>query len=435
MELTVSRSGALTGTVRVPGDKSISHRALILGALARGETRVQGFLPAQDCWSTASCLEALGVTIVREGPTTLRVVGVGERGLREPEEVLEAGNSGTTIRLLLGVLASQPFYAVITGDRSLRRRPMGRVVEPLTLMGAQIWGREGGRLAPLSVRGSRPLKPLEYCLPVASAQLKSALLLAGLSAHGVTSLREPAASRDHTERMLQAFGAEIWQEQGWIKVKGPAVLEGQAVEVPGDFSAAAFFLVAGALVPGSRLYLPGVGVNPTRTGLLEVLRRMGAEVTLASPRRLGGEPVADLEVCSGPLRAVEVGGELIPRLIDEVPILAVAATQAHGTTVIRDAAELAVKESNRLEAMARELSRLGAEVEALPDGMVIRGPTPLRGAVCDSHGDHRVAMAVTVAGLIAEGQTTVRGAECIAISFPGFAEELGRLTRGESRCP
>ncbi|MCR4418984.1 MAG: 3-phosphoshikimate 1-carboxyvinyltransferase [Clostridia bacterium] len=434
MDLKVAKCLGLHGTVRVPGDKSVSHRALILGALAEGETLVRGFLPARDCLSTASCLQSLGVEIRQEGPTTVRVAGAGKAGLAEPEDVLDAGNSGTTIRLLLGVLAGCPFYAVLTGDRSLRRRPMGRVVEPLTLMGARIWGREGGRLAPLSILGNRELRPLEYRLPVASAQLKSALLLAGLKAGGVTSVWEPSPSRDHTERLLTSFGAEITREEAWVRVKGPARLQGREVEVPGDFSAAAFFTVAGLLVPGSRVYLTGVGINPTRTGLLDVLLEMGAEIKVDSVRQLGEEPVADLEVRACGLRAVEVGGTLIPRLIDEVPILAVAATQAEGVTVIRDAAELAVKESNRLEAMARELSRLGADVKATPDGLIIRGPTRLHGTVCDSHGDHRVAMAVAVAGLVAEGETVIREADCIAVSFPDFARELARLSGGEAYC-
>lgn len=430
MDITVRKAQGIKASIRVPGDKSISHRALLLGALARGETLVEGFLPAGDCWSTARCLAALGVGITQEGPTTLRVRGVGPEGLREPETVLEAGNSGTTMRLLLGVLAGQPFYAVLNGDASLRRRPMGRVVEPLARMGAQIWGRAGGNFAPLSIRGTRELQGLEYRLPVASAQVKSALLLAGLQAEGITAVLEPAPSRDHTERMLAAFGVQVLNEEGWVKLRGPAVLSGQRVEVPGDFSAAAFFLVAALLVPQSEIYLPDVGVNPTRTGLLDVLRDMGAEITVGPVRQKGTEPVADLRAATSALRAVEVGGPLIPRLIDEVPILAVAATQAEGTTVIRDAAELAVKESNRLRAMATELARLGAKIEATADGLIIEGPVKLRGAVCDSHGDHRVAMALAIAGLIAEGETTVREADCIGISYPGFAKELAALVKG-----
>lgn len=430
MDLTVRQVQGIKACIRVPGDKSISHRALLFGALARGETLVEGFLPAEDCWSTAQCLAALGVGLVQEGPTTLRVQGVGPEGLREPETVLDAGNSGTTMRLLLGVLAGQPFYAVLSGDASLRRRPMGRVVEPLTRMGAQIWGRAGGQLAPLSIRGTRELCGIEYRLPVASAQVKSALLLAGLQAKGMTAVLEPSPSRDHTERLLAFFGVDVVRDGSWVKLRGPATLVGQRVEVPGDFSAAAFFLVAALLVPGSEIHLPGVGVNPTRTGLLDVLRAMGANITVEGVQQKGAEPVADLRAATSELRAIEVGGALIPRLIDEVPILAVAATQARGTTVIRDAAELAVKESNRLQAMATELGRLGAKIEATADGLIIEGPTKLRGAACDSHGDHRVAMALAVAGLIAEGETVVRGADCIAISYPGFARELAGLLQG-----
>lgn len=430
MELTVKQATTLKGTVRAPGDKSISHRALLFGALARGETVIRGFLPADDCERTVRCLSALGVSLIREGPTFVRIQGRGPASLREPETTLDAGNSGTTMRLLLGLLAGQPFPAVLDGDRSLRRRPMGRVVEPLRLMGAQIEGREGGAFAPICIRGTRELKPLTYRLPVASAQVKSALLLAGLQANGVTALREPAPSRDHSERLLAAFGATIEQEEGWLKVRGPAVLTGTEVQIPGDFSAAAFFLVAALLVPGSEVYLPAVGVNPTRTGLLDVLQAMGAGISLGSLRRQGPEPVADLWAGTQSLRATEVDGSLLPRLIDEVPILAVAATQAQGTTTIRDAAELTVKESNRLQAMAAELGRLGAKVIATDDRLIIEGPTRLRGAVCDSHGDHRVAMALAVAGLVAEGETRIRGAECIAISFPDFVDQLAALTKG-----
>lgn len=430
MEITVQKAARLRGTVKVPGDKSISHRALLLGALAQGETTIEGFLPAQDCWSTVGCLEALGVEIIRKSGTCLVVRGAGRYGLREPESVLEAGNSGTTMRLLLGVLAGQPFYAVINGDASLRRRPMDRVVEPLTRMGARIWGRSGGRFAPLSIQGTADLRPLSYRLPVASAQVKSALLLAGLQAEGITSIVEPAPTRDHTERMLRDFGVEVRTEPGYIEVMGPCSLRGTAIDVPGDFSAAAFFLVAALIVPGSEVLLLDVGVNPTRTGLLEVLKDMGADIQVGPVRYRGSEPAADLLVRHSPLRSSEVGGDLIPRLIDEVPILAVAATQAEGTTIIRDAAELTVKESNRLKAMAEELTRLGARAEATEDKLVIEGPARLRGARCQSHGDHRVAMALAVAGLVAEGSTTIEGAECIAISFPDFLDKLGTLVSG-----
>ncbi len=416
--------GPLRGVVRVPGDKSISHRAVMLGALAEGTTQVRNFLAGEDCLSTVRCLRALGAEVRLEGDRAT-VVGRGWEGLAEPEEVLDCGNSGTTMRLLLGILAGLPLFAVLTGDASLRRRPMGRVVRPLERMGARVDGRSGGELAPLAVRGGG-LRAAEFTLPVASAQVKSALLLAGLRAEGRTAVTEPSRSRDHTERLLPRFGVPVEVDGLTVAVAGPARLRAAEVEVPGDISAAAFFLVAAAVVPGSRLVLPGVGVNPTRAGLLEVLEAMGARVRRLNEREEAGEPVADLEVEASELRGVQVGGDLVPRLIDEVPALAVAAACAEGVTEIRDAAELRVKESDRIAALARELGRLGAAVEELPDGLRIRGGRPLRGAECDSGGDHRLAMALAVAGLVAEGETVVADAACAAVSFPGFWEVLSR---------
>lgn len=430
MDLSIAKASYLKGTIRVPGDKSVSHRALILGALSRGETLVEGFLPSEDCWSTANCLRALGVSITQAGSDTLRVVGKGLEGLREPETILDAGNSGTTMRLMLGVLAGSPFFSVLTGDSSLRRRPMARVTRPLTEMGALIWGRAGGSLAPLCVNGSGGLLPLDYRLPVASAQVKSAVLLAGLAADGVTRVSEPSISRDHTERMLGAFGAEISREDEWICLRGKTRLSGQKVRVPADISSAAFFLVAGLLVNRSEVRLDHVGLNPTRTGLLDVLRAMGGRIEIEPDAERSGEPVGNLWVRSSKLAAATIGGSMIPRLIDEVPVLAVAATQAEGTTVIQDAAELAVKETNRLKVMEKELSRMGAKVRATSDGLIIDGPTRLTGVECDSHGDHRVAMALAVAGLVADGVTTIHGAECISVSFPGFINTLKTLLGG-----
>lgn len=421
--------GPLTGQVRVPGDKSISHRAVLFGALAEGTTRVRNFLAGADCLSTVGCLRALGVEVCLGGGEAV-VVGRGWEGLAEPAEVLDCGNSGTTMRLLLGVLAGLPAFAVLTGDASLRRRPMGRVVEPLRHMGARIDGRAGGERAPLAVRGGA-LRAASFALPVASAQLKSALLLAGLRAEGRTSVAEPSRSRDHTERLLPRFGVPVRVEGLAVSVEGPARLRAAEVPVPGDISAAAFFLVAAAVVPGSRLRLPGVGVNPTRAGVLEVLEAMGARIRRRNEREEAGEPVADLEVEAGELRGVRVGGDLVPRLIDEVPALAVAAACARGVTEIRDAAELRVKESDRIAALARELGRLGAAVEELPDGLRIAGGRPLAGAECHSGGDHRLAMALAVAGLVAGGETVIADADCASVSFPGFWRALADFAEVE----
>ncbi len=426
MDLQIEADGALQGMVRLPGDKSVTHRALILGALAEGETRIVGASPAADCARTLACLRALGVPVERPAPGHLLVHGQGHYGLREPAGILDAGNSATTMRLLCGVLAGQPFYAVLDGSDSLRRRPMARITRPLRQMGATVLGREEGRFPPLTVQGG-PLWAISWSLEVASAQVKSALLLAGLYARGETVLHEPAPSRDHTERLLRQMGVVLHTHDGELAIAGGQRLHPTEVVVPGDISAAAFFLVAAAVIPGSHLYLPGVGVNPTRSGILEVLRAMGAEVHLFSQKERGGEPLADLEVRAVPLQGVEVGGAMIPRLIDELPVLAVAATQAEGVTVVRDAAELRRKESDRIGAIVAGLRRMGARIEERPDGLVVQGPTLLRGAVCSSCGDHRIAMALTVAGLVARGRTTVQDVACIADSFPAFIPQLRRV--------
>ncbi len=428
--LRVRAARGFVGEVPVPGDKSISHRAVMLGALAHGTTRVTNFLAGDDCLSTVACLRALGVPVALADGTAVVEGRAGE--LTEPADVLDCGNSGTTMRLLLGILAGRPLFAVLTGDSSLRRRPMGRVVAPLRTMGALLDGRAGGELAPLAVRGGF-LRGARFRLPVASAQVKSALLLAGLAAEGRTEVEEPAPSRDHTERMLRHFGVAVEAEPGRAAVTGPARLLARDVEVPGDISAAVFFLVAGAVVPGSRVVVRGVGVNPTRAGALEVLAAMGARLRLLDERQIGGEPVADVEVESSSLRGVSVGGSMVPRLIDEVPALAVAAACAEGVTEIRDAAELRVKESDRISAVAAQLRRLGVRVEELPDGLRIHGGGRLRGAEVEAGGDHRLAMALAVAGLVAEGETVVRGASCAAVSFPGFAAVLSLFQGGDGR--
>ncbi|MFC4078076.1 3-phosphoshikimate 1-carboxyvinyltransferase [Salinithrix halophila] len=416
----------LKGTIRVPGDKSISHRAVMFGAIAEGTTRVEGFLPGADCLSTIDCFRKMGVPITRKSDTSLVIEGGGWDGLQEPTEFLDVGNSGTTIRLMLGILAGRSFYSAIAGDASIARRPMDRVIQPLRRMGAKVEGRSGGSFTPLGVRGGG-LHGIEHQSPVASAQVKSCLLLAGLQAKGITQVKEPSLSRDHTERMLRAFGVEVDSFAGGVSVRGGQTLTGGEVKVPGDISSAAFPMAAALIVPGSRITIRDVGLNPTRTGIIDAFQAMGGQVEVTETGEWCGEPVGDLTVHASSLHGVEIGGELIPRLIDEIPILAVAATQAQGRTVIRDAAELKVKETNRIAVTAAELTKLGAHVEETPDGLIIEGPVSLTGSLCDSHGDHRIGMAAAVAGLIAKGGTTVENASAIDVSFPGFAETMGRL--------
>lgn len=428
--LTVRAGSPLVGEARVPGDKSISHRGVLLGAIGDGVTRVRGFLDGADCRATVAVARALGVEVEAVSPTELRIHGRGLDGLREPEGVLDCQNSGTTLRLLAGLLAGRPFTSVLTGTPQLRGRPMARIAEPLRAMGATVLGRQGGKLAPLTLAGAaeHPLRGISYALPVASAQVKSCLLLAGLSADGETEVLEPAPCRDHTERLLRAQGAPIQLEPAICRIHRPETPLGPLdLEVPGDISSAAFVLAAAAIVPGSRVDLLGVGNNPTRTGALAVLRRLGALLTVTERPDAAGEPVADLHVAAAALHATSVYGAEIGTLIDEIPILAVAATQAEGETVFRDAAELRVKETDRIETTASELRKLGAEVETTPDGLIVRGPTRLQGAEVDARGDHRLAMALAVAGLVAEGTTTVRGVEVIGDSFPGFVPLLRSL--------
>ena len=424
----------LKGNLQVPGDKSISHRALMLGAIAQGETRIQGLLLGDDPRSTARCFQAMGaeISVLNADEVIVKGVGVGE--LQEPLDILNAGNSGTTLRLMLGLLASHPgrFFSV-TGDNSLRSRPMSRVVHPLQQMGAQIWGRGNGSLAPLAIQGQQ-LQPIHYHSPIASAQVKSCILLAGLMAEGDTTVTEPALSRDHSERMLKAFGAKITVDPDThsATVTGPAQLQGQMVIVPGDISSAAFWLVAGAIVPDSDLLIENIGVNPTRTGILDALAMMNADIQLENQRIVAGEPVADMRVRYSRLKACEISGALIPRMIDEIPILAVAAVFAQGTTVIRDAAELRVKESDRLAVMASQLNRMGAKITELPDGLEITGNTPLTGTEVDSHRDHRISMSLAIAALNAQGITTIHGAEAATISYPDFTITLQRLCNQDS---
>ncbi|MCS7030280.1 MAG: 3-phosphoshikimate 1-carboxyvinyltransferase [Gloeomargarita sp. SKYG116] len=418
----------LRGTVQVPGDKSISHRALIIGCLAQGTTVIEGILPAADPQSTAQCLRALGHRI---SPLNPQRVEVTPGAWQEPDQVLDCGNSGTTMRLLAGVLAGRiEQFFVLTGDASLRSRPMQRVVTPLRQMGAVMDGRQNGTRAPLAIRGQR-LQAIDYESPVASAQVKSAILLAGLTCAGVTQVREPYPSRDHTERMLKAFGADIAWENGVVELQGGATLHGQRVVVPGDMSSAAFWLVAGAITPGADIVMTNVGVNPSRTGVLEVLEAMGARIEWLNQREVAGEPLADIRVQHSALRGVTIGGALIPRLIDEIPILTVAATFAQGKTVIRDAAELRVKESDRLTAMATQLTRMGVQVEEYPDGLTIYGTDkPLVGADLHTYDDHRIAMALAIAALNAQGSSRLAPADCVRISYPEFWETLQQLYHG-----
>jgi len=402
----------------------------MLGAIAHGVTTIEGLLLGEDPRSTAKCFSLLGASVSELNAELVTVKGVGIGELQEPVEVLDAGNSGTTMRLMLGILASHPgrFYAV-TGDSSLRSRPMSRVIKPLQQMGAQIWGRKGNSLAPLAILGQQ-LKGIHYHSPIASAQVKSCILLAGLMAEGETTVTEPALSRDHSERMLRAFGAKLTvdPETCSVTVSGQAQLQGQKVIVPGDISSAAFWLVAGAIVPGSELVVENVGVNPTRTGILEALEMMGADIQLQNQREAAGEPVADILVrYSSELRGCTIAGDLIPRLIDEIPILAVAAAFANGTTIIRDAAELRVKESDRLAVTAVELNRMGAKITELPDGLEITGGTALTGADVDSYTDHRIAMSLAIAALNAKGVTNIQRAEAAAISYPDFTATLQQL--------
>ncbi|MDP2660943.1 MAG: 3-phosphoshikimate 1-carboxyvinyltransferase [Dehalococcoidia bacterium] len=422
----------LEGAIRVPGDKSISHRAVMLNGIAEGQGRIRNFLEGADCLATVACMRALGVEI--HGTETLTVSGVGLHGLQEPTDVLNAENSGTTMRLLTGLLAAQPFFTVMTGDESLRRRPMDRIIQPLRLMGAEVRGRQEDKRPPLAILGRR-LKSIRYTLPVASAQLKSALLLAGLFADGKTTIVEPVPTRDHTERMLTAMGARVCSyaaEEGGnlVTVEPATALSALDLEAPGDLSSAAFWLVAAAAHPDAHLILECVGVNPTRTGILDILKSMGARLSVLNRRMEGGEPVADISVESSGLTGTEVAGGLISRAIDDIPVLAVAAAVASGTTIIRDASELRVKESDRIAALATELRRLGAKAEELPDGLIIHGGTKLDGASCKAYGDHRLAMALAVAGLVARGETTIDDDGAVQVSYPGFWRDLDRVSKG-----
>ncbi len=442
-KIEISKTRIFKGEFFLPPDKSISHRAVILSSISKGKCLIKNLLRAKDTGSTLNAFRALGIEINGNliPPTTplvkggeegfsgeIIIHGKGLYGLREPLDVIDCGNSGTTIRLISGILSGYPFFSVLTGDQSLRTRPMARVITPLSLMGADIRARDDNRYPPIVIRGGN-LKPIKYNMPVASAQVKSCLLLAGLYTDGETEITEPAKSRDHTERMLPALGADLKVDGLKVTVKGRTELSPIELEVPGDFSSASFFIVASLLIPGAEIIVRKVGINPTRTGLLEILRKMGANIEISNIHNISNEPVADI-YCRGKseLESVDIPEEILPSFIDEFPVLCVAAALANGTTTIRGAAELRVKESDRIKSMTSELRKMGVEIEETPDSVSIKGAETLHGADVDSYGDHRIAMSMAVAALVAEGKTTIDGASSADISFPGFFDIIRRLS-------
>lgn len=422
MKLLKNKSG-LSGTLTVPADKSISHRSIMFGAISHGKTTVHNFLRAEDCLSTVAVFKALGVTIDDDGEV-ISIEGKGFKHLQAPQQILDAGNSGTTMRLVLGILAGQTFHSKIAGDASLNRRPMERVMGPLRMMGGNLQGEQGSEFPPIEIEGG-PLSAITYEMPIASAQVKSAILFAAIQAEGLTTIIEKEKSRNHTEEMIKQFGGNISVEDKTITVSGGQQLVGQEVTVPGDISSAAFYLVAATLLADSDLQLKHVGINPTRTGILDVLQEMGADIQEGSVD--SQNQAADLQIKAAPLKAVEIKGEIIPRLIDELPVIALAATQAEGTTVIRDAEELKVKETNRIDATAQELNKLGANIETTEDGLIIHGPTPLHGGTVDSHGDHRIGMMLQIAALLTDDTVELNNPEAINISYPNFFNDLASL--------
>ncbi|MCQ6277911.1 3-phosphoshikimate 1-carboxyvinyltransferase [Bacillus sp. EB600] len=426
IKLNINIKG-LSGSVAVPGDKSISHRSVMFGAIANGLTTVSNFLPGDDCLSTIACFRKLGVQI-EEQEKELKIIGNGFDGLMEPNEVLDVGNSGTTIRLMLGILSGRPFFAALQGDQSIGKRPMTRVTVPLREMGAQIEGRKNGEYTPLAIRGGN-LKPIHYQMPVASAQVKSSLLFAGLQADGESCIIEKTESRDHTERMIRHFGGEITKEKGVITVKGGQKFTGSHVHVPGDISSAAFFLVAGAIVPESEIILRNVGLNPTRTGIIDVMKKMGADLQILTSEDNAFEPYGDLLIKTSNLKGTIIEGELIPRLIDEIPVIALLATQADGKTIIKDAQELKVKETNRIDTVVNELKKLGANIEPTEDGMIIYGKSRLSGGIVSSHGDHRIGMMLSIAAAICQEEVCLENPGAISVSYPDFFTHLNNLKR------
>ncbi len=428
------KSGPLKGSVTVPGDKSISHRSVMFGALAEGVTEVTNFLQGADCLSTIRCFSQLGIEIDHNRSTDHIIIhGKGLHGLSKPTDILDVGNSGTTMRLISGILSGQPFNTILNGDESIQKRPMGRIMTPLAMMGADIKSIPQNGCAPLTINSTMGKNPklmgIHYISPVASAQIKSCVLLAGLYAEGETSVTEPSLSRNHTELMLHEFGASITSKANTATIQPNPKLKGQKINVPGDISSATYFIAAALLVPNSELCIKNVGINPTRDGILRICRQMGADIILENVIDNGGEPVADLIVRHSNLTGTEIGGDLIPTLIDELPMIAVLACFAKGQTVIRDAAELKVKESNRIDVMVENLTRMGADITATDDGMIINGGKPLHGAVIESKADHRIAMSLAIASLMAEGETTILNAECVNISYPAFYSDLAKLIK------
>ena len=415
-----------TGEVTIPGDKSISHRAVMFGSLAEGTTEVTNFLQGADCLSTIDCFRKMGISIDNT-PERILIHGKGLHGLNAPATVLDAGNSGTTTRLISGILAAQPFETTLTGDASIQKRPMRRIMEPLSMMGAKIISVKGNDCAPLQITGSR-LHGIHYQSKVASAQVKSSILLAGLYADGETSVTEPTISRNHSEIMLRYFGADIHTEGKTAIIRPEPKLTGQEIIVPGDISSAAYFIAAGLLIPGAEVLIKNVGINPTRDGILKVAQAMGGNITYLNKKE-DGEPTADLLVKHSSLHGITIEGDIIPTLIDELPIINIMAACAEGTTIIKDAAELKVKESNRIDVMVQYLSAMGCDITGTDDGMIIHGGKPLRGTIVDSHLDHRIAMSFAIAALVADGETTIQGSDVVTISYPAFYEDLERLTR------
>ena len=420
-----AKVSSLRGEISVPGDKSISHRAIMLGSLAKGTTEVTNFLQGADCLSTISCFRKMGVSIDNLGDKVL-IHGNGLHGLKAPSEVLDTGNSGTTTRLMSGILAGQNFTVTVNGDASIQKRPMGRIITPLTQMGANIISLRDNGCAPLQIGGA-PLKGIHYTSPVASAQVKSAVLFAGLYAEGSTSVTEPILSRNHSELMLRYFGVPVTSEGTTATISPAKELEGQKVAVPGDISSAAYFMAAGLIVPNSSITIKNVGINPTRDGMIQVCKQMGGNLILENERMMSGEPVADITVTSSSLKGITIGGDIIPTLIDEIPIIAILACFADGDTVIKDAQELKVKESNRIDVMVKNLSAMGADIEATEDGMMIHGGKPLHGAFIESHDDHRIAMSFAIASLAADGETVIDHPDCVTISYPDFYKDLEGL--------
>ena len=423
MEFTKTK--ALKGEITVPGDKSISHRAVMFGALSLGTTEVRNFLQGADCLSTISCFKKLGVDI-ENTPDCIRIHGKGLHGLTAPADTLDTGNSGTTTRMISGILSGQSFESILNGDESIQKRPMKRIIDPLSMMGAELISIRDNGCAPLRIIGKH-LHGIHYTSPVASAQVKSAVLLAGLYADTPTSVTEPFVSRNHSEIMLNYFGGNVTCKGTTATILPNPVLKGQSVSVPGDISSAAYFIAAGLIVPGSEILIKNVGINPTRDGLLHVCREMGADLTLLNENCDNGEPTADILVRHSSLKGITVGGSMIPTLIDELPVVAVLACFAKGTTVIKDAQELKVKESNRIDVMVNNLASMGADIQATEDGMVIKGGTGLHGSTIKSHKDHRIAMSFALAALASSGTTHIEDADCVNISYPGFYQDLARL--------